>query len=205
MLNNSKTKSPLITTSIPFAIIILAIFLVGIATCSSPPRSFDGSRALADIEYQLSLGPRIPGSAGHAQFVEWALEELEGQGWSTWLQETTAMGHPIRNVIAMRGQRDHPVPWYILGAHYDTRIYADNDPDPEKRYQPVSGANDGASGVAVLLELARTIPSDYPAEIWLVFFDAEDNGRIPGWDWILGSKYLSMTSWGDPTLSLSST
>jgi Zn-dependent M28 family amino/carboxypeptidase len=51
----------------------------------------------------------------------------------------------------------------------------------------VPGANDGASGVAVLLELARVLPDD-TVPVWLVFFDAEDNGRIPGWDWILGSR-----------------
>ncbi|OQX63222.1 MAG: hypothetical protein B5M51_05260 [Anaerolinea sp. 4484_236] len=75
----------------------------------------------------------------------------------------------------------------ILGAHYDCRIYADHDPDLSKRKQAVLGANDGASGVAVLLELARSIPKE-SASIWLVFFDAEDNGNIPGWDWILGSR-----------------
>jgi len=74
-----------------------------------------------------------------------------------------------------------------LGAHYDCRIYADHDPDLSKRKQAVLGANDGASGVAVLLELARSIPKE-SASIWLVFFDAEDNGNIPGWDWILGSR-----------------
>ncbi len=50
------------------------------------------------------------------------------------------------------------------------------------------GANDGASGVAVLLELARTLPDDLPVQLWLVFFDAEDNGDIQGWDWIMGSS-----------------
>jgi glutaminyl-peptide cyclotransferase len=65
--------------------------------------------------------------------------------------------------------------------------FADNDPDLTKRTEPVPGANDGASGVAVLLELARSLPKDTPP-IWLVFFDTEDNGRIEGWDWILGSR-----------------
>jgi Zn-dependent M28 family amino/carboxypeptidase len=73
-----------------------------------------------------------------------------------------------------------------LGAHYDTRIFADNDPDPSNHSLPVPGANDGASGVAILLELARVLPED-SVPVWLVFFDAEDNGRIDTWDWILGS------------------
>jgi Zn-dependent M28 family amino/carboxypeptidase len=94
------------------------------------------------------------------------------------------LGHPVQNVIAYRGATR---PQIILGAHYDTRMFADNDPDPSKQLEPVPGANDGASGVAVLLELARVLPAD-SAPVWLVFFDAEDNGRIEGWDWILGSQ-----------------
>ncbi len=65
---------------------------------------------------------------------------------------------------------------------------ADHDPDPALRTQPVPGANDGASGVAVLLELARSLPETLHAQVWLVFFDAEDQGDIQGWDWILGSR-----------------
>ena len=94
------------------------------------------------------------------------------------------MGHSIKNVIAKRG---HEKPQIILLAHYDSRLLADNDSDPTKQGLPVPGANDGASGVAVLLELARTLPND-SVPVWLVFVDAEDNGRIPGWDWILGSR-----------------
>jgi Zn-dependent M28 family amino/carboxypeptidase len=64
---------------------------------------------------------------------------------------------------------------------------ADNDPDPASQTQAPLGANDGASGVAVLLELARSLPKE-TVPLWLVFFDAEDNGRIEGWDWVLGSR-----------------
>jgi Zn-dependent M28 family amino/carboxypeptidase len=79
-----------------------------------------------------------------------------------------------------------------VGAHYDSRILANRDPNPLLRSQPVPGANDGASGVAVLIELARTLPpAALPIE--LVFFDAEDNGQIPGWDWLLGSKAFVAT------------
>lgn len=154
---------------------------------------FDGDKALAHIEHQLSLGPRIPGSAGHNQIVDWMQTVLAGQGWQVEKQELDFYQQDIINVIARRGKSDKKQPWYIFGAHYDTRIYADQDPNPENHTQPVPGANDGASGVALLLELARTIPKDYPAEIWLVFFDAEDNGRIEGWDWILGSRAFAQT------------
>ncbi len=78
-------------------------------------------------------------------------------------------------------------PQFIIGAHYDTRMFADQDPDPAQHTTYVPGANDGASGVAVLLGLARSLPKD-TVPIWLVFFDTEDNGNIEGWDWILGSR-----------------
>jgi Zn-dependent M28 family amino/carboxypeptidase len=109
------------------------------------------------------------------------------------------MGHSIRNVIGKSGEGN---PWIILGAHFDTRIYADRDPDPTKRSQPVPGANDGASGVAVLLEIARVFPEQYRGEIWLVFFDAEDNGGFPGWDWILGSSAFVEQLQGRPEAAI---
>ncbi len=101
------------------------------------------------------------------------------------IQKTEMLGHPIQNVIAKRGSGK---PWIILGAHYDSRLHANQDPDLAARELPVPGANDGASGVAALLELARVLPRDIDGQIWLVFFDAEDNGNIEGWDWILGSR-----------------
>ena len=145
---------------------------------------FDGQRAYADVQTQVDFGPRIPGSEGHAKVQEWMRAELESAGWQVEIQESEAMGHPIENIVAKRGDEN---PQIILGAHYDSRIFADNDPDPANRSLPVPAANDGASGVAVLLELARVLPND-TVPVWLVFFDAEDNGRIDGWDWILGSQ-----------------
>jgi glutaminyl-peptide cyclotransferase len=145
---------------------------------------FDGQRALQDIEIQVAFGPRVTGSDEHSNALAWIRKELELAGWSTRIQKSEMLGHPIQNLIAYR--HNEP-PSIILAAHYDTRMIADNDPDPVNRTKPVPGANDGASGVAVLLELARNLPED-SIPVWLVFFDAEDNGNIPGWDWILGSQ-----------------
>ncbi len=151
---------------------------------SPKSETFDGQHALADVETQVAFGPRTPGSSGHAQILEWMRAELSSAGWDSRIQSAERLGHPIQNVIAYRGDEN---PQIILGAHYDTRMLADNDPDPAKQLDPVPGANDGASGVAVLLELARVLPKDsVPA--WLVFFDAEDDGNIEGWDWLLGSQ-----------------
>ena len=86
---------------------------------------------------------------------------------------------PVRNLVASYGSGAT----IIIGAHYDSRIFADHDTDETKHLDPVPGANDGGSGVAVLLELARVISQSYTAnnEIRLVFFDAEDNGHIEPW------------------------
>jgi Zn-dependent M28 family amino/carboxypeptidase len=146
--------------------------------------NFDGNRALQDVQYQTSLGPRTPGSQAHEKVVKWVQAELASAGWQAKVQNASLMGHPIQNIVARRSDQQ---PQIILAAHYDSRLSADRDPDPVKRSEPVPGANDGASGVAVLLELARTMPKD-SLLIWLVFLDAEDNGELPGWDWLLGSR-----------------
>lgn len=170
-------------------------FLLGQRTISV---KFDGVHALADVQSQVALGPRIPGSQGHAKILEWMRSELEAVGWQVQIQQTESMGHPIQNLIA---SRTNEPPQYVLGAHYDTRIYADRDPDPTKQNQPTPGADNGASGVAILLELARTLPSNAPP-VWLVFFDAEDNGKIPGWDWTLGSRAFVATMTAKPRAML---
>jgi len=150
---------------------------------------FDGNRAFEHVKYQVSLGPRIPESQAHAKVAQWIETELSKAGWNTTQQVFTSLEHPILNIIGRRDvENGSDLPWIILGAHYDTRLVADRDPDSELRSQAGPGANDGASGVAVLLELARVLPKDLPINVWLVFFDGEDNGNIPGWDWILGSR-----------------
>lgn len=148
------------------------------------PVEFDGARAYADVQAQLAFGSRVPRTEGHAKVQEWIRQELEKAGWQVEVQGSQALGHPVENIIAKRGDES---PQIIIGAHYDTRMFADQDPDPAQHTNYVPGANDGASGVAVLLGLARSLPSD-TVPVWLVFFDAEDNGNIEGWDWILGSR-----------------
>jgi Zn-dependent M28 family amino/carboxypeptidase len=150
----------------------------------TPPTKFDGERALEDVKTQVAFGPRIPGSDAHAKILGWMRSELEAAGWQVQIQQSQAMGHPIQNLVAYRTLEP---PQILLGAHYDSRLWADRDPNPAKQHQPVPGADDGASGVAILLGLAHTLPKN-SVPVWLVFFDVEDNGDIPGWDWLLGSK-----------------
>ena len=156
-------------------------FLFQPTTVSS---TFDGQRAYADVQTQVAFGSRVPGTEGHAKALEWIRAELESAGWQVEIQSSEALGHPVKNIVAIRS--DQP-PQFIIGAHYDTRMFADQDPDPAQHTTYVPGANDGASGVSVLLGLARSLPKA-TVPIWLVFFDTEDNGNIEGWDWILGSR-----------------
>lgn len=148
------------------------------------PMEFNGQRALQDVVTQVEFGPRTPGTAAHAQALEYFQAELAAAGWQSEIVTTTSQGQPVENLRAWRGTEQ---PVILLGAHYDSRLLADKDDLPANRSQAVPGANDGASGVAVLLELARTLPKQAVA-VELAFFDAEDNGHLPGWDWILGSR-----------------
>jgi Zn-dependent M28 family amino/carboxypeptidase len=172
--------------------------LTSLSGSSNQPaeRAFNGERAYEDVVRQVEFGPRIPGTPGHEATIAWMVAVLEEAGWEVDIQQGTQMGHPIQNVIAKRGVGERP--WVILGAHYDTRMRSDQDPEIDQQMTPVPGANDGASGVAVLTELARTLPGGLENEVWLVFFDAEDNGSLPGWDWILGSRYFVQNLEGNP-------
>jgi Zn-dependent M28 family amino/carboxypeptidase len=115
------------------------------------------------------------------------METGQDQNWSASEQVKNYRGQQIFNIVIKReSEIDYPL--VILGAHYDSRVIADRDPHLSNRSLPVPGANDGASGVAVLRELARVIPPKLEANIWLVFFDAEDNGSMPGGEWIIGSR-----------------
>jgi len=152
------------------------------------PGEFSGDQAYNYVFYQHQLGPRIPGSEAHQQLVSYLETTLTEMQWQVEIQPFTVNGIEFKNVIATRPGDDS---WYIIAAHYDTRQFADRDPDPELRNQPVPGANDGASGTAVLLELARTLPKDLSSTVSLVFFDGEDQGGINEQDWILGSTYFA--------------
>lgn len=178
----TRPRVPLLIIS-SLALIVLAVWLLRRAP-TKQAIAFDGERAYQDVLAQMALGPRTVGSDAHAQAIGYITAELEKADWQVEVQTGQLMGHPIQNIVAL--QVNAP-PQIIVGAHYDSRLFADQDPDPAKRGQPVPGANDGASGVAVLLELARTLPAE-SVPIELVFFDAEDNGEIPGWDWLLGSQ-----------------
>jgi len=159
-----------------------------LTACASAPiageATFDGEAAYVHVLAQCKLGPRPPGSPALQQAGDYIIAYLQSQGWAVEEQTFVYRDTPVRNIIARRGEG----PVVIVGAHYDTRRSADQE-DPS---QPVPGANDGASGVAVLLELARVLdPQRLDRQVWLAFFDAEDSGWLDGWEWIVGSSYMA--------------
>ncbi|MGH2626270.1 MAG: M28 family peptidase, partial [Anaerolineales bacterium] len=146
--------------------------------------------ALLWAAWQVGLGPRIPGTAEHREAIEGIAARLEDLEWAVDRQPFVYQATGLTNLVARRGTDTSGL--VILGAHFDTRPIADRDPDDPTR--PVPGANDGASGVAVLLELARVLAQREPDRaVWLVFFDAEDSGNIAGWDWVVGSRRFVST------------
>ncbi len=159
-------------------------------------QGFDAQRAYQDVVNQVNFGPRVPGSQAHEQAIQYIQNVLSQNDWTVGTQDITVQGHPVYNIAGQRGSNGKP--WYIIGAHYDSRMQADQDSDPANRSTPVPGANDGASGVAVLLELARTLPKDLNGEVWLVFFDSEDQGELDGWDWLVGSTAFADNLPGKP-------
>lgn len=180
--------------------LIITIILIAGAGCNQTYKldgEFDGERAYADVEYQVSLGARVPGSFAHTQIREWISGQVKNSGWLVEIQTVNINGLDIFNIVAKKEKKED-LPWVIIGAHYDTRKVADKDPVFSNRVQPVPGANDGASGVSILLELSRSLPAEIGANIWLVFFDAEDNGNLPGGEWILGSRTFVESLEGRP-------
>jgi glutaminyl-peptide cyclotransferase len=168
------------------AALVALVFLL--AACDAPepePVIFDGEAAYAHVVAQCDLGFRPTGSEAGWATGDYIISRLEEHGWTVETEEFTYHETPVRNVVG-KGVGEGPV--VVLGAHYDTRRSADEE-DPSV---PVMGANDGASGVAVLLELARTLDRDkLQNEVWLAFFDAEDNGRLDGWEWCVGSSHMA--------------
>ena len=150
---------------------------------------------------QCEFGPRVMNSAAHDRCGEWIMQKFREFGMSVEAQDAELKGWDgtmlrSRNIIARF--RPEQTTRILLCAHWDSRPWADNDPDSTNWRRPVMAANDGASGVAVMLELARALQSDTTLQIGVDFvcFDAEDWGT-PQWadladdadTWALGAQY----------------
>ncbi len=135
------------------------------------PAVFDSQRAAGMVSFLAALGPRTPGSDALDVTAERIEQELRASGWQVERQPFELEGVSRVNLVARAGAGQ---PIALLGAHYDASPLADLDPTEANRALPAPGANDGASGAAVLLELARTLdPESLPGQVWLVFFDGQ--------------------------------
>jgi len=163
--------------------IILTISTISVlSSCNNAVPNFDKGNAFRYLVEQCEFGPRNPGSNGYKQCLDYLQKTLSGFADTVLLQPfvlddlVSEKSYDLTNIIA-RFKVDAPQQ-LLIGAHWDTRPWADEDPDTEKRNDPIIGANDGASGVAVILELARILnASPPPIGITLVLFDGEDMGR----------------------------
>ena len=168
---------------------------------------FSADSALQYVIAQTAFGPRVPSSTSHAQCLSYLEEKLKSFGAEVTIQEGEGTSFesktlPVRNIIA---QINKPkANRVILCSHWDSRPFADQDADSQYHNTPIDGANDGASGVGILLEIARQL-QQHKADIGvdIILFDTEDYGTpqhikpekyVPD-SWCLGSQY-----WGKSTL-----
>ncbi len=166
--------------------------------------AFQAQRAFADLEAQVAFGPRIPGTEAHAQELEWLVTQLRELADTVFLDpfdHVTKEGDSLSltNVFARFGTQT--TRRLLLLTHWDTRPKADRSENAADRDKPVPGANDGASGTAILLELARLFAEQAPpGGVDLLFSDGEDYGPSTD-DMFLGARhYVSTRAREDPPL-----
>jgi len=162
---------------------------------------FNRDSAYAYVEKQVDFGPRVPGTEAHTACAQWLANTMNRFADTVIVQAFKARaynGEVLRgkNIIASFNEQNKKR--VLLSAHWDSRPYADHDPDNANHDKPIDGANDGASGVGVLIETARQFSLQNPAiGVDIIFFDLEDYG--PPQDaqsgatetWGLGSQYWS--------------
>ncbi len=159
---------------------------------------FDADSAYSYVAQQVAFGPRVPNSEGHAQTRDWLIQQFESFGASVIRQDFKATAYTgerlnASNIIAQ--YNPDASKRIVLAAHWDTRPFADSELETERPNDPILGADDGGSGVGVLLEVARQL-GDNPIDMGvdIVLFDAEDYGESGGEDettWGLGSQHWS--------------
>lgn len=196
--------------------IMLILLTVSCNSCQSQKKSvsetvepfikvspdFNADSAYAFAEKQVSFGPRVPNTKAHEACGDYLVTRLKEFGAQV-IEQKADITHyngqniHMRNIIG--SYQTEKTKRVLLFAHWDSRPFADEETDPEKQKQPILGADDGASGVGVLLEIARQLqqkPTDVGIDI--IFFDLEDWGQpqfdkniVPGDWWCLGSQYWS--------------
>ena len=158
--------------------------------------AFDTDSAYSYVATMIDFGPRVPNTPAHGKAADWLNAKLNEFGWEVSEQTgvLTAFDGTRLNMRNIFAQLNPEAPnRLLLLSHWDSRPWADADPDPAKREQPVPGANDGASGVGVLLEIARQLSlQNSGAAVDILLVDAEDWGSHDDEDsWALGTRYFA--------------
>jgi hypothetical protein len=179
--------------AILLSILLTALVLPAAGPAAAEP-AFPTDEAWSYLLAQCEMGPRNPGSAGHERCAEWIAATLEGWGYRVErhrFEMPDPYGSGALKLVNLRAWRPGATgPVLALAAHWDTRPRAERDPDPARREQPILGANDGASGVAVLMALAHLCSRQPPpGPVEFLFFDGEDYGKPSQiGDYLLGSR-----------------
>jgi glutaminyl-peptide cyclotransferase len=176
---------------------VAAACLVMAANVVYSLEQFSGEKCFQHLEKVCSFGPRVAGTRAHElvhdyitselQKLSLKVEEQKFRAYSSLLDETL----PFVNIIAVLNPEK--ADGIALSAHWDSRPIAENDPEARRRRQPILGANDGASGIALLLELARVLKENKAkGKILFIFFDAEDYGTRTAMDeYCMGSATMA--------------
>ncbi len=166
--------------------------------------TFNQDSAYRYVKEQVDFGPRTPNSQAHAECAAYFVKKFKSFGAQVTEQKFKTRGFDgkiLSGVNIVASYNPEASKRVLLCAHWDSRPFADNDPDPKNHNTPIDGANDGASGVGVLMEIARQIQSQ-PINIGIdiVLFDMEDYGQPSNSDlpqvqdsWGLGAQYWSRT------------
>lgn len=198
--------------------LIITVMVVSIVGCKNKPKTdesnntpvvsmespaFDGDSAFAFVAAQTAFGPRVPGTKAHGECATWMVNKLKSYTQNVIEQDfkarlwdgKTANG---KNIIAVFNPENKVR--ILLSAHWDSRPYADHDADAKNHKTPIDGANDGASGVGVLIEIARQLSIKNPGiGVDIILFDLEDWGEPQEAqseqedNWCLGSQHWSRT------------
>ena len=163
---------------------------------------FNADSAYIYLQEQCDFGPRTMNSTAHDKCEKWIIQKFEQYGCKVTTQKATLNGYdgtPLRSTNIMASYNPEATTRIMFCAHWDCRPWADNDPDSTNWHKPIIAANDAASGVGVMIELARILKgSGLELGVDFVCFDAEDygtpqwfEGEDPGDTWALGAQYFA--------------
>jgi hypothetical protein len=178
------------------AVLVVFHFASAAEAWCQPPAGFDGDAALRYARAQVAFGPRVPGTAAAERAGDWLVAQMRERSDTVivqrWTHRTTSgVSVPMRNIFA----RIHPekTERVLYVAHWDTRPVSENEHDTELRDRPGDGANDGASGVGMLMALADALKRSPPTMgVDILFVDGEDYGTFgPDVDVVVGSAYFA--------------